>query len=73
MITLTPGERQKFAAWLRQDATSDRLLLQQMANLPAINTMASRRKLEMNAKLFVAAMLESIESQMISREDAQDA
>lgn len=61
MIDLTKEERDRFAAWLEQEAASDKGLLEQMEKLPNMAAVISHRKNEIIAALLVARKLRSIE------------
>lgn len=64
---LTAAERQKFADWLEQDAASDRALLPGLEAMgPAVAALVKSRKLDIAAKLHVARIVRSIESETIT-------
>lgn len=66
MIDLTPDERRKFAAWLRQQFTTATGIAVESSKLPGMGaTLASRYKAEAAAYLMVARILESTEAQTI--------
>lgn len=66
MIDMTPDERRKFAAWLRQQFTTATGIAVESSKLPGMGaTLASRYKAEAAAYLMVARILESTEAQTI--------
>lgn len=68
MINLTDAERQKFAAYLEQDAASGRAMADQVAKLGGggpMEAMAKKLRAEAAAAQIVAAKLRSIEASTI--------
>ena len=64
MIDLTPDERRKFAAWLRQQFTTATGIAVESSKLPGMGaTLASRYGAEAAAYLMVARILQSTEAQ----------
>ena len=61
MINLTQQDRDKFAAWLEQDAAATQGLLAQMETLRVPAALIQSRKNEIAAFLFVAKRLRAIE------------
>jgi hypothetical protein len=66
MINLTADERARFAAWLEQEAATDKGLLELMEKLPNMAPMIQHRKSEILAALLVARKLWSIEDWKIN-------
>ena len=70
-VLLTDEERRKFAAYLRQDAESNKLLSEaakKMGSTPMM-IIARRKRLEADAESMVARMLEETESVTLSKGD----
>lgn len=65
IVTLTQQERDKFIAWLRQDANSNRSLIQQMQSMPGTKPIADQLKQRTAACLIVAQILDGIQEQTI--------
>ena len=65
IIMLSKEERERFAAWLEQDAAGTDGLLQQMAKLPNTEAIAKVKRAESMAQKIVAKMLRSIEGMEI--------
>ena len=65
MISLTQEERDRFAAWLEQDARSSNILAEQAAKLPGPDFMGPRLRQEAAAFMFVASKLRRIEDMTI--------
>jgi len=61
VISLTPEERAKFAAWLRQDAEADDAIARQADDI-GIKPLAKQKRYIAVAKFLVAKEIESIES-----------
>jgi hypothetical protein len=66
MITLTQEERNKFVSWLKQDATNNDELVQQMEKISLPKNIIDTKKKEIMAEMIVANMLENTESQEFS-------
>lgn len=64
MITLSDEERRKVAAWLRQDADGDELMMEQMKKLN-LEPLIRQKSVEVAAKRLVAKVLDSIETHTI--------
>jgi hypothetical protein len=60
----TEEERDRFAAYLEEDARSDELLLGELVKFVE-DDMLKRKKVEMTAKKIVANLLRSAESVMV--------
>ena len=69
MINLTQQEREKFILYLRQEAASDKGMLEQFEKLgspqPIKDALAKKFKTEAAAKLFVADLISRIEEMTI--------
>jgi hypothetical protein len=67
-MLLTDEERKKFAAYLRQDAMSNRLLAKQLATMPSptMKRLHDQKIAEATAEEMVAHILESTSSATIS-------
>ncbi len=62
VITLSQDERTKFADWLEQDATSSKLLIEQLTSLGTPGeAVAGRMKTEMKAAIIILSKLRSIQ------------
>ncbi len=73
MINLTQQERDKFVVYLRQEAESDRVMLEQLGKImsgPPAEALARKMKMRMAAYLIIAADLASIETETIQPESS---
>jgi len=64
-MSLTAEEREKFAAYLEQNARDTEKLVQQLLNLPAGRQMATRYEKEAEASRIIADKLRNTQSQEI--------
>lgn len=62
LIWLSTEERERFAAWLEQDAEGTRGLIEQMKRLPNSTGLVHLKTEEMEAEVIVARMLRATES-----------
>ena len=66
MINLTKDEREKFAAYLMQEAKNDKILIDQMEKIKNTPELVIKNmKLEYDAKLTVAYTIYNIETQNV--------
>lgn len=65
MINLTKEERDKFTAWLEQDASSTEGLMEQMKKLPNMSLIIQKKHVEVMSQRIVAKLLQSIEDSEI--------
>jgi len=65
VITLTQDERNKFSAWLRQEAESYRDILVQLEKLSGVDPIVKQKKQYVVACIIVANTLDSIEEETI--------
>jgi hypothetical protein len=61
-MILTDQEREKFAAWCRQEAATNDQFAKQLAAMRGMDAIAKRKRAETVALTFVASLLASIES-----------
>lgn len=65
MIILTDEERKKFVAWLKQEITSDKLLLEGMEKIKAPEALKRMRTAAIAAKAYLVREIELTELQTI--------
>lgn len=65
MVILTQEERDKFATWCRQEAAADQALAEGAAKL-GVEMLAKHKRAEAVAKLVVAKVLSSIDTQVLT-------
>lgn len=68
MVSLSDEERQRFAAYLEQDAANDAAMAEQIEKMgggPPMEMMAKKMRTEATAARIVAAKLRSIETQTV--------
>lgn len=71
-IWLTPEERKRFSEYLKQQAESDKLLVNQMEKVNTPEAFIMERRKEVMAYLIVAKVLDSIQSTTIGGSDVQE-
>lgn len=64
-MSLTKEERDKFAAYLEQDAYESQVLVEQLKTLPGGEILAKKLTLEIAACHIVATKLRSVENQTL--------
>lgn len=69
IVSLTPKEREHFAAWLEQEANSSRMMVEQLKKLMPFSPLEESLKREVAACLVMAEKLRNIEDQVLSTED----
>ena len=65
MIVLSPQERVRFAAWLRQEAATNELIANQSSTLDGLEVIVKRYRSLSSAALVLAAELDRIEEDSI--------
>ncbi len=66
-MILTNEERDKFAAWCRQDAASNKALIEQMEKLgTSLNPILRQKRAEVAAVEFVAGLLERTATETVT-------
>lgn len=61
ILTLSREDRERFAAWLEQDAAGTLGLVEQMAKIPGTEVVAKLKRTEALAQQIVAKMLRATE------------
>jgi len=69
MINLTQQEREKFALWLKQDAETDKGMIEQLKKINAPEVIINKKGKEMIAKMIVSNMLIKIEDVSLGGKD----
>ena len=68
MVTLTQGERERFAQYLEQEMHSSQLLMEQMSRLPGMESVAVRYRNQNVAYGVVVRHLRNVEVQEVNGE-----